>query len=522
VFVSRRRGARLHFPDRGFPMRNLPRYRLSTRLRIRTGSMVALALLFPVGVLAASTLAGDDPPAAATTGATLATGATPAAISPAADPNEPQGIFKLDHLIFIVQENRSFDHYFGSYPGVDGFDMKNGRPTDCVPDRVLGHESCVYRTNADLFMGGPHDRSSALTAINGGAMDGFIDALAPTARGCVDRSAPACQPFLGPEQQPDVLSYLTREQIPNYWAYADAFVLQDGMFAPTDGWTLPAHLFLVSGWSADCEDVSDPMSCISNVDLKEEGQRWEYGEEPIYAWTDITWLLDRHDVSWGYYVAPGTCSFPPCPNTQEGPGGTTPSAKNPLPGFTDLRETRQQDRILDYTDFDRAAERGNLPSVSWIVPGNGVSEHPRSSRGVSAGMAHVTRMVNTVMRSSLWDSSAIFITWDDWGGFYDHVMPPLVDENGYGLRVPGLLVSPYARQGYIDHQTLSFDAYLKLIEDRFLGGQRLDPSTDGRPDSRSTVREEVPILGDLALEFDFDQEPGPPMILDPTPRGPTS
>ena len=95
--------------------------------------------------------------------------------------------------------------------------------------------------------------------------------------------------------------------------------------------------------------------------------------------------------------------------------------------------------------------------------------------------------------------------------------PPLIDENGYGLRVPGLLISPYARQGYIDHQVLTFDAYLKLIEDRFLGGQRLDPATDGRPDSRTTVREEIAILGDLALAFDFEQEPRPPLILDPTP-----
>jgi phospholipase C len=500
-------------------MRNLPRFRLFSGLRIRTGWIVALVLLLPAGALAASSLAGraGAPPARART----PTASSPSASSGAADPDRSRGIFKLDHLIFIVQENRSFDHYFGTYPGANGFEMVGGKPANCVPDPVLRRESCTYHSTVDLFKGGPHDRPSALTAINSGAMNGFIHALPPSRRWCVDREAAGCAPYLGPQGQPDVMSYLTREQIPNYWTYADSFVLQDGMFGPTDGWTLPAHLFLVSGWSADCEDVSDPMSCISNVDLKEDGQRWEYGEEPIYAWTDITWLLDRHDVSWGYYVAPGTCSFPPCPDTKEGPDGTTPSAKNPLPGFTDLHETRQQDHILDYTDFDRAAERGTLPAVSWIVPGNGVSEHPQSGRGVSAGMAHVTRMVNTVMRSSLWDSSAIFITWDDWGGFYDHVMPPLVDENGYGLRVPGLLVSPYARQGYIDHQTLSFDAYLKLIEDRFLGGDRLDPSTDGRPDSRSTVRERLPILGDLALEFDFDQEPRPPMVLDPTPRGPT-
>ena len=110
------------------------------------------------------------------------------------------------------------------------------------------------------------------------------------------------------------------------------------------------------------------------------------------------------------------------------------------------------------------------------------------------------------------------MTWDDWGGFYDHVKPPRVDQNGYGLRVPGLIISPYARRGYVDHQTLSFDAYLRLIEDRFLGGRRLDPDTDGRPDPRPTVREEVGILGNVKQAFDFSQDPRQPLILDPTPR----
>jgi phospholipase C len=93
----------------------------------------------------------------------------------------------------------------------------------------------------------------------------------------------------------------------------------------------------------------------------------------------------------------------------------------------------------------------------------------------------------------------------------------VVDVNGFGLRVPGLVISPYARSGFIDHQTLTFDAYLKLIEDRFLDGERLDPATDGRPDSRPTVREDLEILGDLALAFNFDQEPLEPLILNPTP-----
>jgi len=145
------------------------------------------------------------------------------------------------------------------------------------------------------------------------------------------------------------------------------------------------------------------------------------------------------------------------------------------------------------------------------------NEHPILPGTVRTGMAYVTRMINSVMRSPQYGSSAVFLTWDDWGGFYDNAKPPVVDQNGFGLRVPAMVISPYAKKGYIDHQTLSFDAYLKLIEDRFLGGQRLDPKNDGRADSRPTVRENVSILGDLTNDFDFTQPPRPPYILDPTP-----
>ena len=125
----------------------------------------------------------------------------------------------------------------------------------------------------------------------------------------------------------------------------------------------------------------------------------------------------------------------------------------------------------------------------------------------------MTALVNAVMQSPDWNSSAIFLAWDDWGGFYDHVVPPRVDENGYGLRVPSMVISPYARKGFVDHQTLSFDAFVKFIEDDFLGGSRLDPRTDGRPDPRPDVRENVPILGDLRNDFDSSQPPRAPLVL---------
>jgi len=159
--------------------------------------------------------------------------------------------------------------------------------------------------------------------------------------------------------------------------------------------------------------------------------------------------------------------------------------------------------------------------VSWIDPNGKVSEHPPAL--VSAGQTYVTGLINAIMRSPDWSSTAIFLSWDDWGGFYDHVLPPVVDQNGYGLRVPGIVISPYARSGYIDHQVLSHDAYNKFIEDDFLGGQRLNPATDGRPDPRPGVREANPLLGDLTADFNFNQQPTPPMILPVHPApGPAS
>ena len=174
------------------------------------------------------------------------------------------------------------------------------------------------------------------------------------------------------------------------------------------------------------------------------------------------------------------------------------------------------DRIQDHAEFYKAAANGTLPSVSWVMPYNGVGEHPASGAPIWRGQAHVTHVVNALMKGPDWNETAVFLTWDDWGGFYDHVRPPRVDLNGYGIRVPGLLISPWARAGLIDSQTLSFDAYLKLIEDLFLDSERLNPATLSRPDSRPTVREKASILGDLLKEFDFGQEPLPPLILDPT------
>ena len=488
---------------------------------MRARSLIA-ALLAAIVLVACA--GGPDAPGAPTPG--KAPGASGSGVS-GTGPSGPTGpgTTKLElarehlkHLVFIVQENRSFDHYFGTFPGANGIPMRNGRPTVCAPDPITDRCMPPYRTIRQLQQGGPHNQHFSEMGVNGGRMNGFIRAAVRGPIYCADhRDDPRCRNgYLGPQGQPDVMSYHTRRTIPNYWRYAEEFVLQDRMFAPADSWTLPAHLYLVSAWSARCLRPFDPMSCSSNLELLEEAQRMrERADIPVWAWTDITYLMHEHGVEWAYYVGDDTCTFGPCP------GGTgserTVSQQNPLPWFTTVRQTGQMDRIQGHSEFYAAAEDGTLPSVSWVMPYNGVGEHPKAGEPIWKGQRHVTNVINALMRGPDWEETAIFLTWDDWGGFYDHVPPPRVDRNGYGIRVPGLLISPWARAGTIDSQTLSFDAYLKFIEDLFLSKQRLNPRTLSRPDSRPTVREKVRILGDLLREFDFSQDPLPPLVLDPRP-----
>jgi phospholipase C len=303
------------------------------------------------------------------------------------------------------------------------------------------------------------------------------------------------------------------------------------MFQPNASWSFPQHLYLVSEWAAKCSKTDDPMSCVTNIDSPGNNIGASAGKingdnqaARNFAWTSLTYLLYMHKVSWRYYVAEGQTpdcedGAAVCPPKDQKVG--TPDIWNPLPGFTDVRADGQLSNVQTIDHFYADAKAGNLPAVSWIAPNGAVSEHPPAL--VSAGETYVTNLIDTIMRTPAWSSTAIFLSWDDWGGFYDHIAPPSVDTAGYGLRVPGIVISPYARRGYIDHQTLSHDAYIKFIEDDFLGGARIDPKTDGRPDSRPDVRENDPRLGNLISDFDFSQQPRAPLVLDPNPQpGPPS
>jgi len=413
-----------------------------------------------------------------------------------------------------MQENRSFDSYFGTFPGADGIPMNKGVPAVCVPDPRAGNCIRPFHDSNDLNRGGPHGVRAAINDINDGRMDGFV-ASAQHGRICRDPNSPNCGGGL------DVMGFHDDRELPNYWRYARDFVLQDHLFEPNASWSLPQHLFMVSEWSAWCAQIGYPMSCENELgtpdyppDYDRRNARTHAPGRPDYAWTDLTYLLHRRHVSWAYYVMAGT--EPDCANDEAACApvaqrAKTPGIWNPLPYFDTVRRNGELGNVQDLRNFYVAARNGTLPAVVWICPSGAYSEHPPGL--VSLGQAYVTGLIDAIMRGPDWKSTAILLSWDDWGGFYDHVVPPHVDENGYGLRVPGIVISPYARRGFIDHQTLSHDAYVKFIEDDFLGGERIDPRTDGRPDRRPTVRETASMLGDLRRDFDFTQAPRSPEIL---------
>ncbi len=444
---------------------------------VSIGTAVGLATVSaPLGELRPT----QEPSAASATGQTRVAGGAPSA---GASALKLQGIHKIRHVIVIMQENRSFDSYFGTYPGADGLPKHA-----CVPDPLHYHCAGPYVDHADSNVGGPHSNNHSFADVNGGQMNGFVK----EAEIFFCASSSACNT--------DVMGYHVQSDIPDYWAYAKHFVLDDHMFESNRSWSLPAHLSLVSAWSANCR-TANPMSCVGTAYPR---SRTTANPRP-FAWTDLTWLLHEHHVSWACYLDHGT--------QQGGSGPGVPDDWNPLPGFTDVSQDHQAHYIQDLGAFVRAAAEGTLPAVSWILPEPADSEHPPAL--VSRGQAYVTRIINAVMRGPDWDSSAIFLTWDDWGGFYDNVVPPRVDPLGYGIRVPALVISPYASRSFIDHQPLSSDSYLRFIEDDFLSGARLNPRTDGRPDRRRVIRDQI--AGNILRDFNFDQRPRPPLILDPCP-----
>ena len=430
--------------------------------------------------------------------------------------SEAGGIHKIKHVVVIMQENRSFDSYFGTYPGADGIPMNNGKPTVCVPDPQSGQCVAPVVDHADVNGGGPHSANNAVADVNGGTMDGFVAQVLQAKKRCANPTNPACTN----SATPDVMGYHTQSDIPNYWTYANDFVLQDHMFEPNASWSLPEHLFQVSEWSARCTQHDNPSSCVNelqNPGIPPDRRRTRSGlpvQPPIYAWTDLTYLLHKEGVSWGYYVVAGT--EPDCENdaalscTPVRQNATTPGIWNPLPYFDTVKADGQLGNIQS---VDQLLHRGQERAAARRVLGRALRSSQRTPP--ERGQRRPGLCDQPHQRGHAKQRLELHRDLPGLGrlGRLLRPRPPRPSTSTATACGSRHRHQPLRQNGSIDHQTLSFDAYDKFIEDDFLHGQRLDPHTDGRPDPRPDVRENVKILGNLTADFNFNQKPVKPVIL---------
>ncbi len=379
----------------------------------------------------------------------------------------------IKHVVFIIKENRSFDHMFGRFPGVDGATEANDRGTMRPLTRATDQRA------HDLT----HCYNCAVTAIDEGKMDGFNQSI--------------------PDDQ-YAFTQFRAEQLPNYWRWAQEFVLADNFFASATGPSFPNHLYSIAAQSGGALDnpVQDPVALRKmqdqglakswGCDIAQPGGYVEVVDsegrlvrvDPCFDFTTEGDLLSKARIPWAYYAAT---------NTQI---GYIWSAYAAIGRYRNDRQLWDQ-HFFPVDNVVQDIEAGRLPPVTWITPRFELSEHPEYN--FCHGENWTTHVVDAIMRSPMWKDTAIFITWDDYGGFYDHVPPRRVDRFGFGIRVPFLMISPYAKQGYIDHSLGEFSSVLRFIEDNW-GLSQLT-----KRDRRA---------GDLSYEFDFTQ---PPRSPDPQP-----
>jgi phospholipase C len=398
-----------------------------------------------------------------------------AAVAPrnAPAPEAASGIKKIKHVIWIIQENRSFDNYFGTFPGADG-----PPPSTCLP--VLpGAAHCVkpfHMPKGEPIYDLHHGWNDEHAAWDSGRMDGFVWA----------------------EGTPLTMAYLDDRDIPNYWAYARHFTLCDRFFSSEMSESLTNHLYSVAAQSGG---LIGGLGSIKGIEET-------LGERGGFSFASIVKSLSQGHVTWKYYVETRPMSddhqsYGVLPSLWFGAPKTF-SLWNPLAGFKAIRENpdRMKD-LVDLKEYFQDLKAGTLPEVSWIVPTFEDSEHPPETLGPAArGMWYVTNIVNALMQSPYWKDSVVFLTWDDYGGFYDHVPPPIVDAYGYGPRVPTLVISPYAKAGFVSHFTYDFTSMLKFIEVRW-----------GLPSMTERDAHADPMLDC----FDFKQAPVSTLVI-PLPK----
>jgi phospholipase C len=369
----------------------------------------------------------------------------------------------IKHVIFIIKENHSFDNLFARFPGADGatYALAGNRkvPLGITPDHLA----------FDI----DHAGNSAAYAVNGGHMNQFY-ALGGAEQFGHDYADTA----------------YTQKQIPNYWAYASHFALADHLFSTIMGPSFPNHLALIAAQSGGA--IDNPLGQTNHVwgcDAKGPSLvtvRTAAGNltqvPPCFNFTTLADEANQKGVSWRYYAAP------------YGANGYVWAAYDAIRHIRDSRYWRQAS-TLD-TRFASDVAGGKLASITWLTPNTGPSDHPPNSMCV--GENWTVQQINAVMKSKFWRSTAIVLTWDDFGGLYDHVAPPAVNNIAFGPRVPAIVISPYARAHTVVSTTFDFTSMIRFAEDTF-GLGRL-PEYDPR-------------IPSIAAMFNFHQKPLAPLVL---------
>ena len=356
---------------------------------------------------------------------------------------------KIEHVIIMVQENRSFDNFFARYPGADGATSGLCRRHGQTTTVALRKVSLLARQGEP-----PYAWSSFQTEYDGGRMDGFCD----------DSYGGTLPPLLA-------YQYVDPVQVAPLWTIAKQYVLADRMFQTQQSGSFTAHQDLIRGdtmWNADESVIDNPTSsgqtiwgCAAPVGtvshlLSKDHTYHRIGPYPCFGWKTLRDRLDAKGVSWKYYS----------PSTYPNPlGGNLWNAFFAIRNV--YRSGEWKTNISNSPPFEKQIfgdlRNGKLRSVSWIVPDFWNSDHSGETR--DTGPSWVAQVVNAVGESRYWKTTAIVVVWDDWGGWYDHVKPPQLYFDGLSFRVPCLIVSPYAKRGYISHTQYEFASILRFIED---------------------------------------------------------
>ncbi len=403
-------------------------------------------------------------PAVSTTGDPSRDGASSGAPAGTAadDASRVPTRWPIKHVVFLIKENRTFDELFGRFPGARGVTVgrDDGRPRPLT-------RGTDGRLPGDL----PHCYVCAVRAWDHGAMDGFDQ---------------------GPR---GALAYtqLRADQLPNYWRWAEEYALFDNFFASAHGPSFPNHLYTIAAQSGRAVDnplregfFSFSFGCDAPqrelVQVVDSEGRATF-VPPCFDFRTEGDLLTRSGIPWAYYAA------------GEDQRGYIWSAYSSIRRYR-VHPARWRRHIFPVDRVVRDIRAGTLPPVTWITPRFELSEHPEYS--FCHGENWSTEVIDAIMDSPMWKDTAIFLTWDDYGGFYDHVPPPQVDGMGFGVRVPMLVIGPYVRRGAISHELGEFSSVLRFIEDNW----HLDRLT--HRDRRAT-----PMLS----AFDFTQAPRAPAPL---------